>query len=396
MDSNLQTAISKFWRALRLSQPDSEKYRIRNNLANCLSLTGRYIEALSLLEENIRIAPQQFESLVSWGNAAESLLNNSYMPSAASFYFVLAERYVIALNNSKSQQEADQIQGDIDRVKLRLLKYGHDLTEELIAQNRLEEHAEYRKHTKFRKFVLGRNIALSEHSLYCRCSNSKHDDLGIALSSGSVHISKPDKLMLLENYICQIKSEFSFSRILYYKFIEMSKDDIETDKYYVADDKIDTRMGPGDFIGGYIYEHIKTSFKVLYGVLDKIASAILIVFDIDKKKKSIHFENFFGQFKELDGSENIHLHALYSLSLDLSRNEGNKVGSLKIYKDIRNKLEHNLLLFDHEVTNIEKGTITAADFEKYLIELLRVTKSAIFSLVYLIRTETILRKDKST
>jgi len=73
LEKHLQLAISNYWRSLRISKREDEKYNTRNNLANCLVKAGRFIEAISLFNENINQNPNRFQSFASWGHAMENL-----------------------------------------------------------------------------------------------------------------------------------------------------------------------------------------------------------------------------------------------------------------------------------------------------------------------------------
>lgn len=234
---------------------------------------------------------------------------------------------------------------------------------------------------------------MNEHALHCHCSNSKHDNLSVGLYSGSVHLNNPENLKQLERYLNRIKSEYVFARLLFYKYETFENSE---NSFYTEDDYINTAIQNDYEILGYRIEHLRTSYRILYGLLDKIASAILVQFNIPEDGKSVYFEDVFHQFKnELSDKENIHLFALYSMSLDLSQStDGLKVGSLGFYKKIRNKLEHGLLVLTEKETDGGLKEINIFDFRSFVLELMTLTKSAIFSLNFLIRTETFVEELK--
>ncbi len=89
LENHLQLAISNYWRSLKICEIEDEKYNIRNNLANCLVSAGRFIEAISLFNQNIKENPDRFQSLASWGHAMENLKDASILPDIPSFYFVV-------------------------------------------------------------------------------------------------------------------------------------------------------------------------------------------------------------------------------------------------------------------------------------------------------------------
>lgn len=387
LENHLQFAISNYWRSLKICNREEEKYNTRNNLANCLVLAGRFIEAISLLNQNIIQNPNRFQSLASWGHAMENIKEESMLPNIPSFYFVLSERYIEAKKIAPNNHIKESIERNIESCKKKLQAMDLELNEENLTQNRNKEKEEFEKFSEYRKFVLDNELSLNEHALHCHCANSEQDNLSIGLYSGSIHINKTEKLKELERYLNRIKSEFLFARLLFYKYEIFEESNT---KFYSEDDYKNTSAQLDDELLGYRIEHLRTSYRILYGLLDKIASAILVHYNIPENRKAVYFEDVFHQFKsDLSSKENIHLYALQSMSLDLSQSlDGAKVGSLGFYKKIRNKLEHGLLVLTEHQTDFEIKEINIEDFKKFIMELMRLTKSAIFSLNHLIRTET--------
>jgi len=392
LKDHLQLAISNYWRSLKCCTNFEEQYNIRNNLANCLISTGRFIEALSLLNHNINSNSNRFQSNASWGHAMEYLKEASLLPDVPSFYFEVSERYLNALKVAPSEHIMYQLKNDIERCKAKLKQFDLDLTKENLELNRTQEQKEFSEFSEFRKYVLKNELSLNEHALHCHCKNSEKDNLSIGLYGGSTHINNPEKLKKLERYLSRVKSEFSFARLLFYKFEQFDSGSLQ---FYHHDDVETTSAQVDDDLLGYDIEHLRTSYRILYGLLDKIASLILLHYNIPENGKSVYFEDVFHQFQaELSGIENIHFFALFSMSLDLSQSlDGVKVGSLGFYKKIRNKLEHGLLILNENETSLENGQINISEFKDFVIELMRLSKSAIFSSYYLIRTETIMIKE---
>ena len=373
------------------SDTEEEEYNTRNNLANCLVSAGRFIEAISLFNQNIVKNPDRFQSLASWGHAMEILKEKSILPDIPSFYFVLAERYFRAREIAPNEHTKENIDRGLERCRLKLKTMELELSTTNLDRNRNEERIDFEKFSEYRKYVLTNELSLNEHALHCHCINSEHDNLGIGLYMGSIHLNNPEKLKELESYLNRIKSEFVFARLLFYKYETF---DTLENQIYSEDDYKNTAIQNDDEILGYKIEHIRTSYRILYGLLDKIASAILVHYSIPENGKSVYFEDVFSQFKgQLSDKDNIHLHALRSMSLDLSQSlDGIKVGSLGFYKKIRNKLEHVLLILNNNETGLEIKEINILDFKSFVLELMRLTRSAIFSLNYLIRSETFFKE----
>ena len=124
------------------------------------------------------------------------------------------------------------------------------------------------------------------------------------------------------------------------------------------------------------------------------------MYDLDSKR--IFFETFWDETKrkvELDKIKNIHLNALYSIACDLNT----KTGELKHFKNWRNKLEHNLLILKDnkefipdalKIFEDEEFVVVADvnDFNQKALQLLQLTRAAIFSYVYCVRLQTIEHK----
>lgn len=381
----IQLAISNYWNAYRYDNGKDEEYNKRNNLANSLAFVGRYSEALNLLVENIGFAPERFQSLGSWCDHLEKFKKNTYLGDMISIELVKADKFIKALKQVKDPMNEYKINYFLNVCAGKLSHMGEELTEKLIEKNKQEELEDFNNMSEYRRFTLSNNLSLNEHSLHCFCRDSEIDNLMIGLLDGSYHKNEVD-FDELNCYVNRVKSEFSFARLNFYKYATNSGFE-ENDLWFFKDEKeiID--------INGYKIEHLRTCFRVLYGILDKIANGVMYLFSIPKTN-NIYFESFFHQYpQEFEKIQNIHLVALYSLSLDLIPNdESNRLGILGFYKKIRNNLEHNLLKVSNAVTNIDERVVNIVDFENFTFELMQLTRSAIFSFVFLSRSETIVIK----
>jgi LA2681-like HEPN len=148
-------------------------------------------------------------------------------------------------------------------------------------------------------------------------------------------------------------------------------------------------------------EKLRMSFRMCFGIFDKIAHGICYFFDLPKKKnENIYFENFWNtgkcpeRWNKLKDLRNPHLVALYSIANDFNSGQG----EFHFYKLWRNKLEHNnlilvdktdemdlLRLFDDEEF-ISKASFSF--FKEQALHLLQICCSAIYSYAYVIRTES--------
>ncbi len=375
----ISNAIENYWRALQIEIDEEEKYNIRNNLSNALLRTGRYIEALTLLELNIKSLPERWQSNGSFADVLIKLIKESSIPTTASLFCVIAENYFKVAEAQLNEPEKVRVRSVINWCKLELEEFNMVLTKDLIIENRTEEMRDFEKNTDYRKLVLENSLSINEHAVYCMCLNSAKDTLKIGAPQGSMHLAKAKVFPILDGLVNRILSEFAYARLLYLNYTAEKKTDYPVD--------LDFSTLSGNEVLGYQIEQVRASYRIAYSILDKIANGILILFGIDKDRRMSYFEDVFDIYKDkLEEINNIHLTALYSLSLDLNR--GN--GSLKHFKDKRNEMEHGYLAVHNENGIIPEITsISDAELKQFTFEVLQLARAAIFSFVFLIRTETI-------
>jgi len=240
---------------------------------------------------------------------------------------------------------------------------------------------EYENHSRRLKFYLDNFLSLSEHALYCKCNSSKIDNLTI----GYPNCTTTDvKLVQLEILLNRIKSEFSLARTLYYEFLS-----------FTYEDNVHYESLIQGITNGLNYEKLRTSFRLCFGILDKIAEGICSLFDLETKpNENIYFESFWNptgkkRWIQINAIKNIHLTALYSIASDLNR----KNGEFGFYKNWRNRMEHGIFTLT-ENPNVNNTILkeqlllehtTKDNFENQTKYLLQLTRSAIFSYVFCTR-----------
>jgi hypothetical protein len=264
----------------------------------------------------------------------------------------------------------------------------------------MENKAEFEKHSSERKYFINNGLALSEHSLYCGCLASSRDNLSILKSSGAIggHFVPRQ-----EHILNQIKTEFFQARKLYFSSVTSPSNSYVSQDY----DLCLSNLG-GHEISGLRSEDLRNSFKICFGVLDKIALAVCELFDFTVgKNEKIYFESFWkingDKFKEAQEArwkefnsikENQSLFALYYQSTDLDSENG----EWKKFKIWRNALEHGYFVLVHsknkpkepfDIYNSKFPVLIEEynQFEERTAELLRFTRSAIFNFVFSVRRE---------
>lgn len=362
----IQKSIVLYRDCVNGSSTEDEIYSNRNNLAVSLSRVGRFVESLINYEENIRLAKDRPESNLSWADNLFNMKNKFNLVNCASIWYAIAERYIDGI---KPDQLPDGIKHKIyfhiDKIESELNQIGFELSKEKIKENRDEELADINEHPQLRKFSIKHQITLSEHGLFCNCRDSRSDILEIGNSN------ERD-----EQTLASIISEFAFARYLLFKYMNNYIDE--------PDDFKRTSINNSQI--GYRIEHLKQSFKITYSILDKIGNAILNSLNIPRIDRHTYFEDMFGHYEDkLTSVNNISLCALYSLSLELNQSNGN----LKYYKKLRNIMEHETNLKITEDVKIkfneEEKIISAAVMKDMTLDLMKLTRSAIFSFVFLLR-----------
>ncbi len=388
---HLQKTITNYWKALKINTDQNERYNQVNNIANSLAFAGRFVEALDMLKSNYQTDASRFQSFASWSITAEKLKHFAILPDSISYNCVVAENYLKAINADSDPYRKEELSQDLNRLREILFQNGVDLSEDLLTKNHLEEYKEFDGFSEYRKFVLNEHLSLNEHALHCFCKNSEKDNLNIGFGTGSYHVLNNNNFIKIERSLSRIKSEYSFARLLYYKYLKFKDDnDLNYSKYYIDSDIDDLKSLGNVECESFELEHLRTAYRISYSILDKIARILLLLYNIDAENKHYYFENVFNLFPQLKEKKNQHLYALYSMTLDLSREKTDFKGALKIFKDIRNKFEHDILVITPNSTNLEYGEINVNEFASYLKELLKITRASIFSVVFLIRTETII------
>lgn len=375
---DVSQAISNYWLAMKVIKEGDERYNIRNNLSNALARVGRFVEAIALFNDNATEFPERWESRASFSDALLNMVNSSIMQRTPSLYYAVAEGYVSSLRHVLNNEIRNSIERNLNVCKFYLQNTDLPFDYDNILKNRVEENNEFDQHSEFRKFVLKNHLSLNEHAIFCKCKNSAKDDLRIGLKAGSSHFSILGVMPKLDGLINRLVSEFSFARLQYYNYIK--------DLVKFEDDVEYSTLSNFD-ICGYKIEQLRLSYRLSYSILDKIANGVIDLSGIQRNGRVSYFENVFDMFKEeLKSVFNIHLSSLYSISLDLNKDQG----SLRFFKRLRNEMEHGFLAIN-ESQGIGNSVVSVSENElqEFTFDLLKLTRAAIFSFTFFIRTQTI-------
>ncbi|MDR2284824.1 MAG: hypothetical protein LBE37_16540 [Sphingobacterium sp.] len=381
-----QEPIDLYWLSLKHVEPHNTELRcqILINLSNALTINFRFIEAIQLLDTVLKINESFPQALVSKADHLLQMAKITNSPVTAALYATIYDLYDKAVRLQIPPFAVQKCIHGIRQAKSKLDEYDFNLSD--LDKEFSISLAEYNNHSDFRKFCIDNFLTLNEHTIYCSCSSSGKDDLQIG---GFKLILNGELIPKLELLLNRVKSEFAFARWNYYRSLKEEAFDYDVIFSDLYDNEIINSQS----------ETLRTSFRVCYGILDKIALGICKLYNITDG--NIYFERFWddkNRVSILENRKNIHLNALSSIANDLN----SKRGELKHFKKWRNKLEHNLfILQDSNKLNLDPFELISDDkfveavdineFKSATLHLLQLTRAAIFSLVYCIRLETVTR-----
>lgn len=371
-----------FWKALKAKYEEGgDSLQLLVNLANSLKMQFRlseglrYYDIVNSHDENI---PQAHI------NRSDSL---KMLNQVTGSYSIKMMREVV--NGYKVASESEAIPSawkDYYReLASTYLSQIHDMGGETEGEATKDE---YDGLSDYRKFCLDNFLTLSEHGLYCACAGSARDNLTIPRIHHGV---TGDFVPQMEMILNRIKSEFSLARKNYYDFLYPSQDHLK----HLHEDCFTELLNTE--VLGIPVEKLRTSFRLCFGILDKIALAICELYDV-RPKGQVYFQNFWrlgtdSRREKFEEIKNPGLLALYSIATDLNMH---KNGEWASFKDWRNSLEHGLFIVVEDAgqtdpyktfTNTNDIEIVSQkDFVYYVEHMLQLTRSAIFSFVFCVRS----------
>ena len=390
-------AKNHYWKAYKLSYLKNGNIQpeFLINLANTLSSCGRVAESLQYYDTVISVFPDFPQANASRAKDLLWLKELSGGVTVNLLYQAKRGFEIASKSNEIPRWQVSEWKSKAEHIENILVKSNHD--DEKIHEDIIDTQKESELHSVYRKYCLGHYLCLSEHSLYCQCIGSRRDDLMICVPYLTL---KADYIAYMEKLLNRFKSEFSLARLLYFKSIS----DNEL-KWEVFDNEVVfTELYDNEYIN-IKSEMLRTSFRLCFGILDKIAQGICNLFELAYLKEPIKFENFWkprgsGQsemqktrWDKINNIENMSLNALYAQATDLNL----KNGEWNFFKDWRNSLEHNFLVLEEESKhddplNLNKFAenfivVKTDEFNEKTLHMLQFTRSAILNFVFMVRNE---------
>ena len=359
------------------------------NYANALDECGRKIAAIDYLKKVLAINDSFGMALGNLGRAYQHYASLEYDETHRDiFHHYAYECFVDALksNDPNTHQEAKKL------FQSRIDCYDSEYVDKVLkpkwnfSQFSYDDPDEY----VYRKWCLN-------HGLFLNTLN----DLLVAESCFMADVIQlPDMITdinskpVFHGMFSQLKQEYIYARYLYYKSMRVFAEPLYADKETYI-------LSYTDYAQYSIrLEQLKTSFKTLYSIFDKIAYFINYYFDLGIKEHDITFRSIWFeegghgknkyQYKNtLDPNSNFALATLYWINKDFYDSfEDSPNPELKRIKEIRNALEHKYVKIyasfaDPVLNDISDGLalyISEEELAEVTMQLLKILREAIISL----------------
>jgi len=387
-----------YWRAYKLLPKEDMGFRkqLLTNLANTLDTSCRVVEALHYYDQIIEEDPEFPQANASRGEALIWLNHISGSYSVNQLWQAMNNFAIAANSKNVPDWYIRQWEEKRDRLQHHLNKHGY--TEQDVEHDIEITKAEANSHSDYRKFCLNHYLCLSEHSLYCNCIGADRDNLTIPKSSGSIGGEDIPRMELRLN---RMKSEYAIARLLFYE-----SNEINHKKWEPYNKELFLTELYEDEAVGHRPEMLRTSFRLCFGILDKIAHAVSELFDLSDPEEPLAFERFWRprgkglsrkqelRWEKINQIENFPLLALYSQATDLN----SQTGEWGDFKKWRNALEHESLILTQssdkplDIFGALKSSqrilmVNYEEFRQKTLHLLHLTRSAIFNFVFCVRIE---------
>lgn len=272
-----------YWKAIKYCQLQGSivppEYIV--NLGNSLKRQFRLVEALANYDN---VNHLKLDIPQSWINRSETLdllnqISNTYTISMLKEMRLGYENCI--LSNEIPRAWIDYYKNMINKISMQIQEV---LDSEQISDDehdKINLKLEYSLLSEKRKFYLTNHLSLSEHGLYCKCNGSARDNLTIPTLSGITG----EYIIPMEFVLNRLKSEFIFARQMYYDFVHDNND--KSINYESCFSELHN-----DDILNINIEKIRTSFRVCFGVLDKIGVAVCDLYKLYPENKIVYFQNF--------------------------------------------------------------------------------------------------------
>lgn len=360
------------------------------NIGNMFSESGRIIFAINSWKKALEIYPNfgmaQGNIGVGLVEYAKNLYDNSHAFLISRYAYIFLKKSIASLD---VYSEA-KLQFKFYTEMLESHYSAESLISELQFPNYFEDISE--QEIQYKKWILKNSLFLNPLNDVYYDSFVAHDIIHLPAITASVY--EPPKYHGLFN---EIKQQYVSARYMYYTYLQ-KEFDYEKDCSDGENLLIDTL----DYaLYGYKYELLRTAYKNLYSVLDKIAFFMNDYFKLNHTERSISFNTIWYEQKQknkacikpkIESLSNNPLRGLYYLSKDFYSYDFDYLNvadtDAQELADLRNCLEHRyvkITQYKNNPTETERYDtlayqITIDEFKRKTKKLLLYVREAIIYL----------------
>lgn len=365
------------------------KELLYTNYANVLDYCGRKIAAIEQYKKALSIHRKFGMALGNLGLVYQHYGILEYDDNHKDLFHYFAYHY---LNNAIHSNDPNTFDTAKKGFKKAMGMYMPEYVEKVLTQELSFEQYVYDnpEELAYRKWCLHNNLFLNTLN-----------DLPVAeLSFAADVIQLPDMIArkddkpIFHGMFSQLKQEYIYARYIYYSTLNSDCAPHFADKETYITAYIDYAQF------SIRLERLKTAFKTLYGMFDKIAFFLEHYFDLGIKERDISFrsiwQNSAGYGKKkykykntLDSNKNFALSSLYWISKDFfEKFEDSPNPELERIRNIRNSLEHKYVkitddFFENQVEGRGDGLalyISEGELYDATFMLLKILREAIICL----------------
>jgi hypothetical protein len=386
IESELDKVKKFFRKALENSELDNYlRPAILMNLGNCYDHLGRNIDALECYEGALKIKPDYGLAL---GNKGMSLFFYSSLAGEFRYKF-LNEAY-----NLLSQGIKLKVPSDAEMVfNVYLTSIEKIISKNYITKTEKKIELQVKDEKYFKKelieFCLNNKLYLNSCNFCQECETAIGDSA--IIKEMIIEINDKEKLNdVYENkylhfsaYLNQIKQDYITARFLLF-ISRCRKFNLD-----IADDKVKL-IDTLDYTIYNIYlELLKTSFKLFYNILDKIAFFINDYLKLNIKSEEIYFNSFWYLNtkrkntirSEIINTKNISLNALFDIQKDF------QLGPYHHLKKLRNMLTHRFIKIQNSFMLKKEEILSEQSLFDQTLELAKIVRNSIIYLLHFIYIE---------
>lgn len=370
------------------------------NYGNTLEACGRKLLAIEQYYRALSIYPDHPMAL---GNLGSSLLHYSmFLPNNKGYVRDCINYYAVHLLEKAVASEDQNIFDDareffIARLNSLTKEYREFLHKdiEFCSVSRMSK-----KEQSYREWCIDLGLFISPLSdLPCDNLSFAIDDMCLPELLTPVH----EEIPIVIGMFNQLKQEYISARYTYYETLDLSNKPHFSDKKTAIIDTLEYAQF------SLRVEKLKTSFKTLYGILDKVAYFLNVYFDLGIKPKDVDFKSIwqskkFGkngyEYKRtLDTSSNFALSSIQWIQLEFEKSEDRYASpKLRKLKEIRNFLEHKytiVTMFPNEALKHADDEvalyITEQELSELTLELMKLVREAIICIALCVNVEEMKR-----